>query len=102
MNNMFNNATLFNQDLSVWSVSSVTDCEGFSSSSRLMDSNRLSFSNCTPIDYESMDYDFQIFIKYYSLSSEDIKFKTFWNHEIQEFFMFLGSLSFQFNRELKI
>jgi hypothetical protein len=38
----------FNQDISSWSVDSVTNCGGFSDDAPLTETNTPNFTNCTP------------------------------------------------------
>ena len=41
-------ATDFNQDISSWSVDSVTNCSSFSDGAPLTEANTPNFTNCTP------------------------------------------------------
>ena len=45
---MFQYATVFNQDISSWSVENVTNCVNFSLASTLTEANTPNFTNCTP------------------------------------------------------
>jgi len=44
---MFNTAKVFNQDISSWDVSNVTDCEGFSIGATAWTEPKPNFTNCT-------------------------------------------------------
>jgi surface protein len=48
MSQMFLDAAAFNQDISTWSVDGVTECNGFSDGAPLTEANTPNFTNCTP------------------------------------------------------
>ena len=48
MNSMFGGATAFNQDISSWSVDNVTNCTSFSDNCPLTEGNTPNFTNCNP------------------------------------------------------
>jgi len=48
MSCMFYQATSFNQDLSSWSVSGVTNCQTFSQSATSWTKPQPNFTNCNP------------------------------------------------------
>ena len=48
MGYMFQNAAAFNQNLSSWSVDGVTNCTDFSDGAPLTEANTPNFTNCTP------------------------------------------------------
>jgi len=48
MSYMFNNNSQFNQDLSIWNVTNVTSCSGFSGGTISWILLKPNFTNCNP------------------------------------------------------